>query len=130
MALRPKTTGESRYEKWSKRFSADSQSVSPSMSRLTGGTVIPSRVANAFNDLVANDEAVRAVLDLEGISVLQYAFYLGFGRQMWKLTSRIAGETAAVEAANLIGLWVARGLSQTILETIRTQVFGVSAPSP
>jgi hypothetical protein len=36
----------------------------------------------------------------------------------------------AVEVQTLIQKWVARGLGQTVLEKIRTDVFNVSAPTP
>ena len=51
------------------------------------------------------------------------------GREMWKLANRVSGESAALEAAILIGKWVARGLSLPVLEAIRTNVFNVSAPA-
>jgi hypothetical protein len=51
------------------------------------------------------------------------------GREMWKLANRVSGESAAMEAAIQIGKWVARGLSLSVLETIRYDVFGVSAPA-
>ena len=44
--------------------------------------------------------------------------------------TNVSGEGLATEAATLIGKWVARGLSQSMLEAIRTQVFNVSAPTP
>jgi len=54
---------------------------------------------------------------------------LKVGREMWKLANRVSGESAAMKAAVLTGKWVARGLSLSVLETIRSDVFGVSAPA-
>jgi hypothetical protein len=48
---------------------------------------------------------------------------------MWKLTNRIEGESAAQEAAVLAGKWVARGLILSVFESIRYDVFRVSAPA-
>lgn len=88
-------------------------------------------VTSAFPQLVAMELQVKQVLDEEGVSIIQYPFYLNFGREMWRLKRmEISGESLAVEAATLIGKWVARGLSQSVLETIRTQVFDIGAPSP
>ena len=43
---------------------------------------------------------------------------------MWKKgTQNISGESLALEAQTLIAKWVARGLNQTVLEKIRTDVF-------
>jgi len=40
----------------------------------------------------------------------------------------MSGESAAQAAAVLIAKWVARGLTQSVLQAIRTQVFNVGAP--
>lgn len=73
----------------------------------------------------------RAVLDAEGISTIYRGYYLNFARSLDKLKRQgFAGETLAIEAAILTGLWVARGLSQSVLEAIRTQVFDVAVPTP
>jgi uncharacterized protein YdiU (UPF0061 family) len=39
----------------------------------------------------------------------------------------MSGESAAQEAATLIAKWKARGLTQAVLETVRTQVFNIGA---
>ena len=50
---------------------------------------------------------------------------------MFKLIrADISGETLAKEAATLIAKWKARGLSEPVLQGIRTDVFNVSAPIP
>ena len=69
-------------------------------------------------------------LDSQGVSIITYPFYLAFGREMWRLKRmNLSGESLALEAATLIGKWQARGLSQSVCETIRTQVFDISAPA-
>ena len=61
--------------------------------------------------------------------IIQYPFYLCFGRKMWALTRKdISGESLALEAAILITKWTARGLTSAVLQGIRTDVFNVSAP--
>jgi hypothetical protein len=79
--------------------------------------------------LVANETAVKQVCDGAGVPTIQYPFYLCFGREMFALMRReISGESLAIEAALLIAKWMARGLTQAVLEDIRTDVFGVAAP--
>jgi len=73
---------------------------------------------------------VVQVLNSEGVSIIQYPFYLAFGGEMGSLKGRIAGEGYATEAATLIAKWVSRGLSQSVLEAIRSQVFDIGAPTP
>jgi len=72
--------------------------------------------------------AVKQTLNASGVSVLQIAPYLAFGREIWKKTKHMAGETLAREAAVLIAKGVARGLTAPILQAIRSEVFNVPAP--
>jgi hypothetical protein len=79
--------------------------------------------------ITAMELQVKQVCDGEGVPTIQYPFYLCFGREMWALTRRdISGESLALEAAVLIAKWVARGLTQSVLQAIRTDVFNVAAP--
>ena len=88
-------------------------------------------VQSIFPQITSMEEQVKQVLDLQGISTSFYGLYLDFGREMWSLERRgVSGDSLAKEAATLIGKWVSRGLTQAILETIRSQVFNVPAPGP
>ena len=79
--------------------------------------------------ITAMELQVKQVCDGAGVPTIQYPFYLCFGREMWSLTrSDISGESLALEAATLIAKWVSRGLTQSVLQAIRTQVFNVGAP--
>ena len=81
--------------------------------------------------LAAMEQQVKQVCDLAGVPTIQYPFYLCFGREMWSLTRKdISGESLAQEAAVLITKWTARGLTQAVLQAIRTDVFNVAAPLP
>ena len=71
---------------------------------------------------------------MEGVSVAQYATYLAFGREIWRIVRNgLSGNAAAKEAATLAQKWVGRSLTLSVLELIRTQVFNigpVSGPEP
>ena len=84
-----------------------------------------------INSLVSMEIQVKQVCDLSGVSVVHYPFYLDFGRELWHITheTEMSGESAAQEATVLIAKWVARGLTQAVLETLRTQVFNIGAPA-
>ncbi len=90
-----------------------------------------SRVQAQFTSLASMEAQVKQVLDLAGASVIEYPFYLSFGRELWSMTHEreISGEAAAIEAELLIVKWVARGLARSVLETIRTGVFNIAPPS-
>jgi hypothetical protein len=72
--------------------------------------------------------SVKQTLNASGVSVLQIAPYLAFGREMWSKSQKMAGETLAKEAAVLIAKGVARGLTQAVMQAIRSEVFNVPAP--
>ncbi|MCX6841755.1 MAG: hypothetical protein NTX53_05690 [candidate division WOR-3 bacterium] len=80
--------------------------------------------------IVSMELQVKQTCDASGVSVIQYPFYLGFGRELWHMTHEreMSGESAAKEAAVLISKWTARGLTQAVLQAIRTDVFSVAAP--
>ena len=87
------------------------------------------RVNATFTALVAMETQVKQVLDTEGVPTITYPFYLAYGRELFKLTSKeISGTSLQLEALVLLNKWVARGLTQSVLEAIRLQVFNVSAP--
>ncbi len=79
--------------------------------------------------ITAMELQVKQVCDSTGVPTIQLPFYLNFGRELWALSRKeISGETLAMEAANLITKWVGRGLTQAVLQSIRTDVFNVGAP--
>ena len=94
----------------------------------------PSMLANvtAVTPMItAMELQVKQVCDGAGVPTIQYPYYLCFGREMWALSRKeISGESLAVEAAVLIAKWVARGLTEAVLQAIRTDVFNVAAPLP
>ena len=86
-------------------------------------------VSSAVPLIAAMELQVKQVCDGKGVPTIQYPFYLCFGREMWALIRKdISGESLAKEAATLIAKWVARGLTQSVLQAIRTDVFNVVAP--
>jgi len=92
----------------------------------------PAMLANVtavFPMITAMELQVKQVCDGAGVPTIQYPFYLNFGREIWALTRKeVSGESLAQEAAILIAKWVARGLTQSLLQAIRTDVFNVAAP--
>ena len=92
----------------------------------------PTMLANVtavYPMIAAMELQVKQVCDGAGVPTIQYPFYLNFGREIWALTRKeVSGESLAQEAAVLIAKWVARGLTQAVLQAIRTDVFNVAAP--
>ena len=88
------------------------------------------RVKSQFPAIASMEGQVKQTLDALGLPVIQYPFYLCYGRELWHLTheNEMSGESAAIEAQTLLDKWVARGLVQSTLEAIRTQVFNIAAP--
>jgi hypothetical protein len=86
-------------------------------------------VTAVFPMITAMELQVKQVCDGAGVPTIQYPFYLNFGREIWALTRKeVSGESLALEAATLIAKWKARGLTEAVLQAIRTDVFNVVAP--
>lgn len=116
-----------RIARWSTKFNAerlktDIENLRPAML---------AAVQAVFPVLVLMESQVKQVLDGKSVATIQYPFYLAFGRELWRLTQQqISGPSLAKEAAVLVDKWKARGLSQAVLEAIRSEVFNIGAPSP
>ena len=86
-------------------------------------------VTAVFPMITAMELQVKQVCDGKGVPTIQYPFYLNFGREIWALTRKeVSGESLAQEVAVLSAKWTARGLTQAVLQAIRTDVFNVGAP--
>ena len=86
-------------------------------------------VTAVFPLITAMELQVKQVCDGSGVPTIQYPFYLNFGREIWALTRKeVSGESLAQEAATLIAKWTARGLTESVLQAIRSDVFNVGAP--
>lgn len=116
-----------RIARWSTKFNTerlktDIDNLRPAML---------AAVQAVFPELVLMESQVKQVLDGLSVATIQYPFYLAFGRELWRLTrQQISGPSLAKEAAVLVDKWKARGLSQAVLEAIRSQVFNIGPPSP
>jgi hypothetical protein len=114
-----------RINKWDAKFNTE---------RIKGAldAMRPAMLSNVqavFPQLALMEAQVKQTLDAAGVSLIQYPFYLCFGRELWSMGRKeISGESAAQAAAVLIAKWKARGLTQAVLEAIRTQVFNIGAP--
>jgi len=83
-----------------------------------------------FANFFSYEQRTRTVLDREGISTTLYPFYLSFSRQVYRLSQQFSGESLLFNVNILLLVWVARGLTQAILETIRDDVWHIDAPAP
>jgi hypothetical protein len=114
-----------RIAKWNAKF--DTTRVKATLDDLRPAML--QNVTAVFPMITAMELQVKQVCDGVGVPTIQYPFYLNFGREIWALTRKeVSGESLALEAATLIAKWVARGLQQPLLESIRTDVFNVAAP--
>jgi hypothetical protein len=116
-----------RIAKWNAKFNTE-------RIKATLDTMRPDMYASVqavFPELTAMELQVKQVLDLAGVPTKDYPSYLAFGREIWaRIRKEMSGESLAKEVAVLLAKWVARGCVQAVLQTIRTGVFNVSAPTP
>jgi len=90
------------------------------------------RYEAAVTALCAVEQEARQVLNAEGVQTVNYVWYLDYARELFRLSRRkdIAGTSLELAAQVLLDKWHRRGLSQSVLEAIRTQVFNIGAPTP
>jgi len=114
-----------RIAKWNAKFNTERIKATLDDMRPT----MLQNVTAVFPLITAMELQVKQVCDSAGVSTIQYPFYLNFGRELWALSRKdISGESYAKEAAILVTKWTARGLTQAVLQAIRTDVFNVAAP--
>jgi hypothetical protein len=117
--------GSDRYQKWNLKYD-------PTRIKEITEAGKPTYSAHAqatFNDLYQMELSVKQVLNSLGVSVLEVAPYLALGREFWSAQQTFHGETLAIEAEIFIVKAVARGLTRSVCEAIRSQCFDIPAPS-
>uniref|UniRef100_A0A7C4CCJ8 Uncharacterized protein n=1 Tax=candidate division WOR-3 bacterium TaxID=2052148 RepID=A0A7C4CCJ8_UNCW3 len=115
-----------RIAKWNAKF--DTERVKETLDDLRPG--MAARVQAVFPLLVAMETQVKQVLDGQGVPIIQYPFYLSFGREVWRLLRQeLSGESLKQEVAVLVAKWVARGLELPVLQAVRDDVFNIGAPA-
>jgi len=114
-----------RIAKWNTKYNTERIKATLDEMRPT----MYAKVQAVFPMITAMELQVKQTLDASGVPTRDYPSYLNFGRQLWALGRKeISGESAALEAAVLVAKWVARGLSQPVLQAIRSEVFNIPAP--
>lgn len=74
---------------------------------------------------------VRGVLAGEEVPGIDYSKYLAFAVQVWSSQRKLGGGTAlTTRVAAVIAYWTNLGLTQSVLEKIRDEVFAIPAPAP
>ena len=114
-----------RIENWTAKVTPErtATQVTPQL------TSIKANAAHVMNEIVQMETQVRQVLNGAGVAFIMYPSYLNFGREIWSRIRRgMDGESLCKEAAILIAKWKARGLTEAVLQAIRTDVFNVAAP--
>ena len=114
-----------RVAKWDRRYTGDHvKSIIDAEKQimLTNNT-------GSTEDLVFYETLTKQCLNAQGVSVASAADYLAFSRQVWAKKRRYAGDMLVNEVANLLALWVSRGMTMSVLEAIRNEVYTIPAPA-
>lgn len=115
-----------RIARWNAKF--DTERIKATLDALR--PAMAANVQAVFPQLAAMETQVKQVLDGQGVAIIQYPFYLSFGREVWRLQRQeLSGESLKQEVAVLVAKWVARGLELPVLQAIRDDVFNVGAPA-
>jgi len=87
------------------------------------------QVTNRYADIVAAEEATKALLVGWGISTMLVPFYLSFARQCYSITNKHAGAIAVEEICIRHDAWDTRGLESWYLQEIAMDIFSVDISS-
>jgi hypothetical protein len=89
-----------------------------------------SEFSAAIQSLAPVEQQIQGILNGEAtVPVVQYPFYLSFGRELWALGHKgIAGDAALTRSATILGKWDDMGLENTILKKIALDVFNMTIP--
>jgi len=73
---------------------------------------------------------IRAVLAGEAVTSLQYMWYYAFGNEVRGILTgfRVIGAAAVAEVAIVLYKYKTRGLSESVLNKVRSEVFSIPAP--
>jgi hypothetical protein len=101
------------------------------------GSAAKADYINSTTAWFAMETVIRETLGGAGAPLIQYPFYLSFGREMWALHAmrgiNLAGYTGQMELVLAKAKWVARGLDGAILDAVAAQfvlVMPPGAPTP
>lgn len=117
---------QDRIDNWLARMAGEA--VSPATLRvLDPKAPVPTPSTAAYISTMTSwqafEDGIRAALGSAGIPILQYPFYLSFGRQLFRLVLRGYSFVdplgiGMVEAQTLTAAWVARGLEEAVLNLV------------
>ena len=91
-------------------------------------TGMVTQVDERFAELVTHENAIKAILEADGIPTIQIPFYLNYARELYRIVTRFTSATRTSEAALAKSKWVSRGLLDSELVKIR-DYFGIGAPA-
>jgi len=117
---------EQRTENWARKYNAAriKEMIDEGKEKFT------QHASERFVQLEQMELGVKQVLDSSGVQPKDVPDYLNFGRQLWKACRKFSGALLSNKAAIVLGRWAAEGLTQSVLETIRNEVFHIPIPTP
>lgn len=81
--------------------------------------------SSAMTDWVIHRDLTVGVLNSSGVQPVMWGGYLAFSSTVWRLTQAVAGQALSDAVHVYLLKWVGRGLTQVVLETIRTEVYNI-----
>jgi len=112
---------DKRIERWDHKLDGDA--LSTIVGRLKADMKL--RAVTTFEWIVEYENATKLLLDGQGIQSIFYPGYLNFSRELARLSSKFSGVSLTANAAPLRTKWLARGLTQAVLEDIQVMVWNI-----
>jgi uncharacterized membrane protein len=103
-----------RLAKWKvKKYEAKGKKLSPETE---------AKMSKAFAQQENLEIAVKQILDTIGVPTWSYAAYINFGREIFGIKRRYAGDELDKRIETVMTKWLERKLDKTILEKIKNRV--------
>jgi hypothetical protein len=86
------------------------------------------QVSNIYGEIVDVEAKVKATLEgaTPAVKITEIPGYLSYSRELWSSLRRHTGNIGIAEAQAIKDKWKARGLKDTVLKEIASNVFGIT----
>ncbi len=124
MEYRRVVPSEDRSDSWNRKYS-------PDRIKQVNEAGKPAYFAHAKAAFIAQEQmelGVKQVVDNQSVRPRDVVDYLNFARQVNKAAKKHTGHILSEKVQLYVDRWVGEGLAQSVLETIRDEVFHVPAP--
>lgn len=107
------------------KYKAKTNPATVRLKRLAMLPIMKANYAAYVDGIVSFEEAVRAVLDKEKVTLDRF-LYMAYARQLWKCRKEYSGAKLVSEAQSRKDRWLALGLDDRVLRKLASVLFSIT----